>query len=166
MILVRSPVTTDVEAVVALEQAVFGRGAWSPASVGHELAGTGEGRHVLVAVDGSEIVGYGALSSAGETSDLRRLAVMESHRRHRVATLLLEELLALARRLGCDRTLLEVAADNRAALALYERNDLREIARRPRYYPRAAGAAVDAVVMEVRLAGRASSHVGADRGSR
>ena len=46
-----------------------------------------------------------------------------------------------------DRLFLEVAADNRPALALYHAAGWAEAGRRPRYYPRATGGAVDALTL-------------------
>lgn len=46
-----------------------------------------------------------------------------------------------------ERLFLEVAADNRPALALYHAAGWVEAGRRPRYYPRGTGGAVDALTL-------------------
>jgi ribosomal protein S18 acetylase RimI-like enzyme len=61
---------------------------------------------------------------------------------------LVEEALNEAVSRGCDQVMLEVAADNVAAVNLYLDKGFREVARRDRYY---AGD-VDAMVMRIRLA--------------
>ena len=96
-----------------------------------------------MAADGCEVVGYAALSCNGDTADLLRVAVNPDRRRLGVARRLCDAILAGVGP-ACTRVLLEVAADNPAAMALYSRLGFVEIDRRRRYY----GGAVDAVVME------------------
>jgi ribosomal-protein-alanine N-acetyltransferase len=76
----------------------------------------------------------------GDVADLQRIAVAETHRRRGVAAALLG---------ACDlsaygRVVLEVRADNEAALAFYCRHGFTEVSRRRGYY--ADGA--DAVEMQ------------------
>jgi ribosomal-protein-alanine acetyltransferase len=133
----------DLDALASLERVVFGRGAWSPRSLEEELERAGQGRLLLVAADGGGIVGYAALSYNDDFADLLRVAVHPDFRRQGVARRLCDEILA---GVGptCTRVLLEVAADNLAATALYSLLGFAEIDRRRRYY----GGSVDAVVME------------------
>jgi len=142
--IVRPAVDNDFDAVVVLELETFGRAAWSPQVVDAEFAALGSSRFIAVALVGGEVIGYGVLSYVGEVADIQRVAVKPRQRRRGMATVLLDRLLAEAARLGCERALLEVAADNTAALRLYVARGFAEIARRPRYYP----GDVDALVME------------------
>ena len=143
---VRPATAADVDAVAALEAAVFGADAWSRAAVAEEL--TGPGRHGLVAVDGDATVwGYLVVLVAGDVADLQRVAVAPRLRRQGVAS----ALLAACEVGACARMLLEVRADNAAALAFYARHRFAEIARRRRYY--ADG--TDAVVMQREVAAAA-----------
>ncbi|MBA3232450.1 MAG: GNAT family N-acetyltransferase [Propionibacteriales bacterium] len=160
----------DLDAVVGIEQAAFGSAAWTRRSVEEELAGQGDTRMVVVAeharatneredgdtapstVAGSPTVprgvaGYAAGSYVGDIADVQRIAVLPACRRTGVGTRLLREVVAEARRRGCDRVLLEVGADNPAALALYVADGFEIIDRRPRYYPGTR----DALVMQRRL---------------
>jgi ribosomal-protein-alanine acetyltransferase len=138
---VRPATLGDVDAVTRLERDVFGADAWSRESVVAEL--TGPHRQALVAVgDGGEVCGYVVLLHAGDVADLQRIAVAPSVRRRGVGAALLRGC-DLA---GVDRVLLEVRADNEAALAFYGRHGFGRIARRRRYY--ADGA--DAVVLQRR----------------
>ncbi len=147
MTVVRPAVQADLDAVACFERAVFDQGAWSRRSVEQELEAGGDDRRLLVAAAGSHIVAYGVLSWSGGAGDLRRIVVDTEHRRHHVATRLLGALLAVAREELCDRVLLEVAAGNDAALALYTSAGFVEIDRRRGYY---AGG-VDALVMRLDL---------------
>ena len=128
---VRPATAADVDALVALEADLFGADAWSPASVGSEVAA---GR-VLVA-DDAGISGYVVTLAAGDVLDLMRIAVRPHRRRHGLAHALLE-----AASTGC-RMLLEVSECNAGAIAFYAAEGFTEIARRPRYYRDGSAAVV------------------------
>ena len=128
--MIRVATAADVPAVTALEAAVFGADAWSAASVAEEL--TGPRRRAWVA--GQPVHAYAVSSLAGDVTDLQRIAVAADRRGTGVATSLMTTLLDAARDDGATRVLLEVAADNAAALALYARHGFAEIDRRPAYY--------------------------------
>lgn len=136
---VRPATEADVDAVAALESAIFGDDAWSRDSVLHEL--TQSLRQAYVAVDeAGEVCGYVVVLGVGDVADLQRIAVADAHRRRGVAAALLD---------ACDlhapaRVMLEVRAGNEAALAFYRRHGFGEISRRAGYY--ADGE--DAVVMQ------------------
>jgi ribosomal-protein-alanine acetyltransferase len=149
VIVIRAAAISDLDAVSSLERAVFSLAAWSLRSVEEELRAVSPDREVLVALEGHDLVGYAVLTRAGDTSDLRRIAVAEEYQRRRIATRLMVALLSSPPAGECDRVMLEVAAENTAALALYERSGFVETARRERYYHDGA----DAVVMELRTRG-------------
>jgi [ribosomal protein S18]-alanine N-acetyltransferase len=137
--LVRMATAREADAVADLEGAIFGTDAWSSASLREEL--THPAREAMVAVgDDGRVCGYVVVVGAGETADLRRIAVTPPWRRRGVASALLR---------ACDlsayqRVLVEVRADNAPALAFYRRHGFAEVARRGAYY--ADG--TDAVVMQ------------------
>ena len=141
--IVRTATAQDVPGVTALEEAVFGADAWSAASVTEEL--TGPRRHAWVA--GDPVAGYAVSATAGDVVDLQRIAVAPAHRGGGVAHALMGALLDAARDDGASRVLLEVAADNEAALALYDRHGFAEIDRRPAYYRDGR----DALVLQLEL---------------
>ena len=134
--MIRPATLDDLPALVALEELLFGADAWSEMQVRAEL--TGPGREVLVAEDDG-LVGYVITMTLGEVADLQRIGVHPAHRRCGLATRLLDTALATSE---AERTLLEVADDNEAALAFYTRRGFVEIARRPRYYRNGAAAIV------------------------
>ncbi|HET7174251.1 MAG TPA: ribosomal protein S18-alanine N-acetyltransferase [Nocardioidaceae bacterium] len=145
MTFLRAAIPADCLAVAALESELFGADAWSPAAVAEELGQRGpQWRRALVAVDGRSVVGYAVLLESGDNADVARIGVSRSHQRRGLATALLASAIEQARAAGSRRLLLEVAADNAAALSLYARHGFTEIARRPRYY----SGDVDAVVMQ------------------
>jgi ribosomal-protein-alanine N-acetyltransferase len=138
----RPAAVSDVAAVSALEEQLFGVDAWSPAVLAREL--TGPGRTAVVAVSGDEVVGYGITMGSDDVVDLQRIGVHPECRRAGLAHALLAELLAGA---AADRMLLEVSAVNRGALAFYAAEGFTEIDRRRRYYRDGS----DAVVMRLPL---------------
>jgi [ribosomal protein S18]-alanine N-acetyltransferase len=70
--------------------------------------------------------------------------VAQTYQRRRIGTTLLEAVMKEAKRRGAGRLLLEVRADNEAALALYMGHRFEQISRRRGYYN--AGR-VDALVL-------------------
>jgi [ribosomal protein S18]-alanine N-acetyltransferase len=135
---IRPATDADVDAVAALEVEIFGTDAWSPASVRAEVAAAS--RQCFVAVDDGEIRGYVVVRDAGDVADLQRIAVTPPMRRRGLGARLLRHCDVSAH----ERTLLEVRADNVAAIGFYRREGFTEIARRRAYY--ADGS--DAVVMQ------------------
>ena len=135
----------DESALAVLEAEAMGSGGWSREALASELGAVPGTRWVVVAdLDGASI-GYAVLMTTADTADVQRVAVAEAHRRRGLGRQLLDALLSEAARRGCREVLLEVAATNRPAIALYQSAGFVEIARRPRYY---AGS-VDALVMRV-----------------
>ncbi|WP_148571418.1 ribosomal protein S18-alanine N-acetyltransferase [Nocardioides caldifontis] len=141
----RPATASDVPAVTALEQELFGVDAWTWSSVAEEL--TGPRRTALVAAQGDDVLGYAVTLLAGDVVDLQRIGVVPAVRRTGVASRLLTELMEHGRRDGADRMLLEVSAGNAGALAFYVAAGFVEIDRRPRYYRDGT----DAVVLRASL---------------
>jgi [ribosomal protein S18]-alanine N-acetyltransferase len=135
---IRPATDADVDAVAALEADLFGADAWSPASVREEV--TGSSRQCFVAVEDGQVCGYVVVRDAGDVADLQRVAVTRAMRRRGLAAQLLRRCDTSAH----DRSLLEVRADNLAAIAFYRREGFAEIARRRSYYVDGT----DAVVMQ------------------
>ncbi|MDR1265245.1 MAG: GNAT family N-acetyltransferase [Propionibacteriaceae bacterium] len=148
----------DLPAIMALEAGGFERGRWSEESWRSELVQcrpTGgcaplappdhavyvrrdpQGRPVAVV----------ALSQADDVAELLRLIVQPERRRQGLGRDLVDQALAWAELHDLKRVLLEVAADNTTAIALYRRAGFQVIARRAGYYD----PDVDALVMERRL---------------
>ncbi|GAB47950.1 GNAT family N-acetyltransferase [Mobilicoccus pelagius] len=96
-----------------------------------------------------EILGYAGLDHAGDTADVMTIAIAPAGRRRGLGTLLLDTLVTRTRARGEHHLLLEVRADNTAALALYGRAGFTTSTTRRRYYP----GDVDAHVMRLTLEG-------------
>ncbi len=136
----------DVEAVVALENELFGPTAWTAETFWGELAAPG--RTYLVADDDGVLLGYAGLLAAGDAeADVQTIAVAPAAQGRGVGRRLLDALVDGARAEGASALLLEVRADNEPALRLYSRSGFERIGVRRRYYQPGD---VDAVVMRLR----------------
>jgi ribosomal-protein-alanine N-acetyltransferase len=143
-IALRPMTEADLDAVAALEKAVFGREAWSRHMLSGELEQQPASRYYLVADDDGRIAGYAGLLGAGWQGDVLTIAVATERWGHGIGSALLEALLAEASRRGCTDVFLEVRTDNSRAQELYRRYDFTEIGIRRGYY-QPSGA--DALVM-------------------
>lgn len=140
--MIRGAVAGDVATIATIEAECFGAGAWSEQFVRDQLAA--DHRIVLIHDD----IAYGIVSVLGDVADLDRMAVLPFARRRGIAGELLEQLIEAARGSGAERMLLEVAADNAAAIGLYESYGFMTINTRKDYYPDG----IDALIMELRVA--------------
>lgn len=128
----------DLPQVLLLEQQAFaGTDPWSAEQLWAELAGVPQRRHYVLArrdPDGP-VAGYAGLALGPDVADVMTVAVHPAARRHGVGTALLAELVEHAQQAGVPDVLLEVRADNSAALALYARFGFTRVGLRRRYYP-------------------------------
>jgi len=86
-----------------------------------------------------------------DEAEILTLAVRPVARRLGLGLNLIRAAGALAAGMGATRLLLEVAKDNLAARALYDRAGFDVAGRRPRYYARPDGPAVDALLLVLNL---------------
>jgi [ribosomal protein S18]-alanine N-acetyltransferase len=142
--------TADLDAVLALEYAMFGEEAWSRQMLEGELAEQPRSRYYLVAADDGVLTGYAGLMVAGAQADVLTLAVAADRWGQGIGSALLEALLAEAARRGCTEVFLEVRTDNDRAQRLYRRYGFTQIGIRKGYY-QPSGA--DALVMRRDSAG-------------
>jgi ribosomal-protein-alanine N-acetyltransferase len=141
----------DLERVAPLERVLFGATAWTPEAFWSELAHP-DTRTYLVAEStgrgtGGDLLGYAGVMTNGAESDVQTIAVAPSAQGRGLGGTLLEALVEHARGAGATSMLLEVRADNVAAIGLYERHGFDRIAVRRRYYQPGG---VDAWVMRLR----------------
>lgn len=131
---IRPAVTDDVPALAHLEAAVMGVDAWGEQALVDELVGVRTTRTVLVVEAADGPAAYGVLRAVGQTAEVQRIVVHPTRQRQGLGSVVLGALIADAECRGCSELLLEVAADNAAARALYAAQGLVEIARRRGYY--------------------------------
>ena len=96
--------------------------------------------------------GFILIRVVADEAEILTLAVSPHARRRGVGGRLVRTAAARAARLGAARLFLEVAEDNGPARALYDGLGFETTGRRPRYYPRADGPAIDALLLVLNLA--------------
>lgn len=123
----------DIEALLPIEENLFGAEHWTAGMFETELAA---GHYYLVARDEEgSVVGYGGLAVAPpDEAWVNNLAVRRDAQRRGTGRALLEALLAEAARRRVRRVLLEVAATNAAAQKLYAGYGFQTVGVRRGYY--------------------------------
>lgn len=89
----------------------------------------------------------------GPEAEILTLGIHPDHRRQGHAAALVAAFELCAKDQGVEDMFLEVAATNKAAIALYERHGFREAGYRKDYYGGTNGEKVSALVMTMRIAG-------------
>lgn len=123
----------DIEAVARLERVLFPGDPWSTEQFWQELAQPN--REYLVLRIGDRVVGYGGVMVSGADADIQTIAIDAQEQGRGRGRLLLSRLLDSAAARGASEVLLEVRADNIAAIGLYESEGFVALTTRRRYYP-------------------------------
>jgi len=123
----------DVPELVDLERELFAHDAWSAPTWWAELAARPRRDYVAVA-DGNGVLGYAGVDHGGDVADVMTIAVAPRGRGTGLGQRLLAELEVRAAARGAASVMLEVRADNAAALALYDRSGYALLSTRRRYY--------------------------------
>ena len=110
----------------------------------------GEGIYGFLAED-DEPLGVILCRVAIDEVEVLTLGVTPTARRNGVAQALMTAALAVARQRGAAQAFLEVAVDNEAAIALYERLGFHRAGKRLYYYDRGEAGRMDALVMRLDL---------------
>ena len=104
-----------IAALMTHERQMFGTEAWTANGYRTELADT-ERRHYLAAMSAQgELLGWGGVLVIADSAEVLTVGVVPAARRRGIARLLLDDLLAEARRRGAVEAFLEVRVDNDAA---------------------------------------------------
>jgi [ribosomal protein S18]-alanine N-acetyltransferase len=133
----------ELDALAALHAVCFPDDAWDSPALATILAMPGAGGRVALS-DTGEILGLMIDQCVGEEAEVLTLGVAPAARRRGIAGALLRDLIARAGAAGALRIVLEVAADNAAAAALYQGLGFRRHGVRRAYYRRLRGPSVDA----------------------
>lgn len=145
--MLRAMTQADVDAVLAIEQAVQ-RFPWTRGNFADALDSG-----YLCRVDETEqggIRGYAILMPAMDEAELLTIGVAQAEQRKGLGRAMLGEMLGVARAGNMRRVLLEVRPSNVAAIALYRSAGFNEIGVRRGYY-RDGGDSEDALVMACEL---------------
>ncbi|WP_255448520.1 GNAT family N-acetyltransferase [Telmatospirillum sp. J64-1] len=96
-----------------------------------------------VAQDGQQPAGVILCRAAGGEAEVLTIAVLPPWRRHGIGGKLLDAALEAGAKAGAEVMFLEAAANNEAALSLYNTRKFEQVGRRARYY----GGTIDALIM-------------------
>ena len=99
----------------------------------------------------AEADGFILIRTVADEAEILTLAVHPSARRRGLGARLVRAAEARAVAAGAERLFLEVAEDNAAARALYAALGFQPMGRRPRYYARPQGPAIDALLLVLNL---------------
>ncbi len=166
----------DIAVLADLDAALFGDDAWAAPTWWAELASRPRRDYVVavaepadaaveepggdnvgvenvgvenVGVENGSVVGYAGLDHGGDSADVMTVAVVPVWRGRGLGDVLLDDLVRRAGGRGATALMLEVRADNAAALRLYGRHGFERVAVRRRYYQPGD---VDALVMRRQVA--------------
>lgn len=137
----------DVEALLPIERELFGATAWTAEAFWSELAQPSTRWYVIAENLDGTLLGYAGLMVTGAEADIQTVAVAPAAQGQGTGRELVEALLSQAARRGATGVLLEVRADNDAAIRLYRRAGFEQISVRRRYYQPDD---VDALIMRLR----------------
>jgi [ribosomal protein S18]-alanine N-acetyltransferase len=133
----------DLSRIAKLHAECFPDDSWNSSSLATVLAMPGADGRICYGDDGTPC-GLLLDQCLGPEGEILTLGVAPAWRRRGIARILLQDLIVRAQDGGAQRLLLEVAADNTAALALYTSLGFAQQGIRRHYYRRAQGPAVDA----------------------
>ena len=140
------PMTSgDVAALAAIEREVFSD-PW-PQSAFREVLGVANWVNLVLELEG-EIVGYILVQCVADEVQVQNIAVRTQWQRRGFGAILLRRAEEEGKERGALCAILDVRAQNVAALALYERFGYRMIGRRRNYYQRPVD---DALILFRRL---------------
>lgn len=155
--MIRPATIDDLDAIMALERALFPADAWSEGMMREEL----QSPHGAYFVDerAGRLIGYAGLRApaGSRDADVQTIAVAAEAQGTGRGRALLETLLQEASARRVREVFLDVRADNPVARRLYESAGFTEVGRRPRYYQPDD---VDAVVMRLDVAAWAGARIG------
>ncbi|HIA04130.1 MAG TPA: ribosomal-protein-alanine N-acetyltransferase, partial [Myxococcales bacterium] len=133
----------DIDAVVLLEQGAFAD-PWNTRDFVSELKNPRSNVQLLRNSRGT-LLGHVVFWVVLDQVEVLDIAVAIEHRRQGYGRLLMEHVVAMSQKQGCNLISLEVRRSNEAAMALYEGMGFLPVAVRPKYY---AHDNEDAIVMQ------------------
>ncbi|BDR52984.1 hypothetical protein KIM372_08910 [Bombiscardovia nodaiensis] len=122
----------DVDQLVTLETAAFGKDGWTRGMLLQELQAPA--RTYLAYEQEGQVKAYGGFWYDGEDAEIMTLAVRPSSQGRGLGRALFSQLIEKARSQGAHRVLLEVRVDNEPALHLYQSFGFHKLGLRKRYY--------------------------------
>lgn len=122
----------DIDEVLAIENDLFGD-HWSYANFVYEIKENEFSKMFKLVIDG-KIIGYIGYMRLYERAEITNLAVARAYQGKGYGKKLLDHVIALAQKEGCEVISLEVKVNNTKALHLYERYGFITMRTRHHYY--------------------------------
>ncbi len=135
--------------IAEVEQQVQGKGAWSRDTFTAMLEN--EHNHLLMMRTDEEskpVVAYCLYQVMFESAEILRMGTHPKWQRQGIAQSLLARLFQELTELEVESLMLEVRANNKPAIKLYEKNGFEQIDIRKGYYSQEKGPAIDALIMK------------------
>jgi [ribosomal protein S18]-alanine N-acetyltransferase len=139
-----------VDDIAALHARLFDP-PWDGPSIGRLIEHPAAAAFVAQVREPKGVAGFVIGQIAADEAEILSIGVAPEWQRRGIARHMVEGLIRAARRAEVDRLYLEVAADNDAALRLYEGLGFAIAAKRKGYYLRAAAEPADALVLALVL---------------
>ncbi len=136
----------DLDAIMEIEPHIYSH-PWSRGNFSDSLV---SGYSAWVLLDGVQIIGYALMMMVLDEAHLLNLSVAKAYQKQGLGRLLLEHMIAIAKKHAAANMFLEVRPSNISAIALYENIGFNEMAVRRGYYP-AHNGREDAVLMGLAL---------------
>jgi ribosomal-protein-alanine N-acetyltransferase len=145
--MLRAAISADIAVLSALHLGAFS-GGWDAAALAALLEGPG----VFAILSESDVAeGFILMRVAADEAEILTLAVGKEHRRHGIASRLLEQASGQSALRGARRMFLEVSATNHAAASLYQGHGFERVGRRKAYYEDGADAWVLSATLPLRM---------------
>lgn len=105
-----------------------------------------ENSNYIICKKNNELIGFAGIVLILDIAELNNIVVKKSYRRQGISTLLLENLIQIAKLNNCKQINLEVASTNTVAINLYKKFNFKQVGLRPKYYKNA-----DALLFTLKL---------------
>ena len=136
-----------IDAVADIEAAIQPHDAWSAAVIEDMLTQESVQLSLVTEAEG-RVVGYCLYQIIFDQAEILRIGTAPQYQRQGIASRLFAALHDTLQAANVSSLLLEVRADNHAAIALYEQQAFNVIHKRKGYYQSAHQPAVDALIMQ------------------
>ena len=140
----RDALKSDIQLLLDIENAVFQSEAWSKDVFESEFALLGSSRIYKVIESDKDIAGYFGLAIIDGVADITTIAVSPEHQHQGLGTLMMNEIMEIAKHHNVRKIMLEVKPDNEVAISLYQKYGFEVIGLRRNYY----GPSKDALTMQ------------------
>ena len=105
---------------------------WSFSTLKEELEN--ENSSYIIGKINNEIIGFAGLKIIFDQADIMNIVIKKTYRNQGIGTLLLENLILLAKDLNISTLFLEVTEQNKPAIHLYEKLGFEKLGVRKKYY--------------------------------